>query len=138
VGGVVVEQGGQGVGLRGFLFSPGGFLGFPFGTVQFPGVFALIHQGLEAAGFFPCFLQAPGGGVANGAADGLPVQLGFKDKALGSGGGDSQGKPGGFSIKQEGLLLVWWATEAADALQGEAFSLHDLAPGRGGYMKQHP
>ncbi|CAI06537.1 hypothetical protein ebA796 [Aromatoleum aromaticum EbN1] len=73
-------------------------------------------------------VEIPGAHVAYRAADGLPVHLRFEDVGLRA-SRRTHGKPGGHGVPQERLLRPVRAVEAADAVRGQAFALHDMSSG---------
>jgi hypothetical protein len=72
--------------------------------------------------------ECPCSNVADGHADSLPVQLGFKDERLGA-SGHANGQPRRVGVPEEGLPGALGQGQAADSVGRQAFAVHVSAPG---------
>lgn len=102
-------------------FPCGFFLGLFLGKLS--RVYALVNEGLQAARFGSGVVKIPGANVADCPADGLPVQLAFKNEAFCANGG-AHGKARGFGVPQEVLLRTFGAFQGAYSFRGKAFTFH--------------
>jgi hypothetical protein len=94
-------------------------------------VYALVDHRLQPARFVAGGAQRPHSGVANGHADSLPVQLGFKDERLGA-SGHANGQPRRVGVPGEGLPAP---RAGAGGGFGRASSVRGSCVGSGfGYM----
>ena len=108
---VTEKSGNLNLGVPGIMYLGGfaGFGGFALSLLQallLVGVYARVNHHSQAAGLGAGLVNRPCPHVANGAADCLPVQLGFKHKRLVPGMGHPHAQAGRFAIAQKCLCLA--------------------------------
>jgi hypothetical protein len=85
---------------------------------------ASIDQRSQSAGFVAGFIRRPVTNVANGAANCLPVKLGFEREGLGSASCRAYKKVRAVGVVQESLLPIGGAGKAPNAVRRKALALH--------------